>query len=78
MVIVVAGGWVTVKLVVVIVTGGIGVVEEVTTGAAAVVKKLTVQALFEVPVTVLTLHQYTVLYFKVSLKGVALVGQVAL
>jgi len=51
---VVLGGWVTVMTVVVS-TGG--VVEVVTTGADSVCEKLVVQSLFEVAVTVLTLHQ---------------------
>ena len=71
----VATGWVGTMMVV---TGGAVVTGVVTTGSGSVVKKLVVQALFEVPVTVLTLHQYVVLYFKVSLKTVALVGAVAL
>ena len=44
------------------------------TGAAAVVKKKVDQALVTVPLVARTLHQYWVLYFNVSLKGVALVG----
>jgi len=47
-------GWVGTMMVV---TGGVVVVEVVTTGADSVVKKLVVQSLFEVAVTVLTLHQ---------------------
>ena len=64
----------------IMVVGGacVVVVAEVTTGADSVVKKPTVQAEVVVPLTERTLHQYWVLYFKVSRKGVALVGVVAL
>ena len=41
----------------IVVTGGVVVVVDVATGAGSVVKKLVVQSLLEVPVTVLTLHQ---------------------
>ena len=72
-------GWVMVMTVEV--AGGIvitgPVVAVVVTGAASVVKKKVDQPLVTVPLVARTLHQYWVLYFNCSLKGVALVGQVA-
>ena len=76
---VVAGGCVKVKVVaggcVTVIAGPVDAV--VVTGGDPVVKKKVDQPLVTVPLVARTLHQYWVLYFNCSLKGVALVGQVA-